>query len=175
MKKNIRQFSGFTFPKDDKEYEKRVASLTKMHLPMLKKLCEIVDIERGGTKQAVMDRMMDFLMKPTKSNLKVPEKKVKRKSKGEGDKKGKKRKRSSKSSSLSDSDDSSDNEHLAAKKDEPPSNSEIKTFIKKILDGADLEEVTMKTVVRQVYDKYPNHDLSDRKDFIKSTVREIIS
>ena len=55
----------------------------------------------------------------------------------------------------------------------PLQNSEIKTFIKKILDGADLEEVTMKTVVRQVYDKYPKHDLSDRKDFIKSTVREV--
>lgn len=78
---------------------------------------------------------------------------------------------------LSDSlsDDSDSEEEPLVKAVKPPSNEEIKRVVKDILDGADLETVTMKTVVKQVYAKYPKFDLSDRKDFIKSTVREVIS
>ncbi|KAL8590460.1 hypothetical protein ACOMHN_011673 [Nucella lapillus] len=276
VKKNIRQFNGFTFAKGDKEFEKRVTSLNKFTVAELKHLCEVLDIERGGTKSAIVERILDFLMKPSSSGLRVPAKK-KRKSKGGGDadKKGAKRKRAPKKkdtkskaskdlpSDISDSDDNeedeeeeeeekekkfksaseeeeeeeeeeeppkkkaktekkspakkeapkkeapkakkqngkqektakaekkepkkkkkvldsdedsdSDDEPLAPKKNDPPNNSELKDVIKKILDGANLEEVTMKTVVKQVYEKYPSFDLADRKDFIKTTVREIIS
>ncbi|CAG5118984.1 unnamed protein product, partial [Candidula unifasciata] len=69
----------------------------------------------------------------------------------------------------------SEDEPIAKMKKSPPTNAEIKDLVKKILDGADLETVTMKTVVKQVYAKYPSFDLSDRKDFIKDTVREVIS
>ncbi|PVD23433.1 hypothetical protein C0Q70_16702 [Pomacea canaliculata] len=260
VKKNIRQFSGFVFSKEDKEYEKRVTALNKMTIPQLKQICEVLDIERSGAKPVVVDRIMDFLMKPSSSGMKVPQKKKRKsKSSGEGDRKSTKRKRSPKKDSkskakkdtvsdISDSDeeeeenedeeeeekekelseeeeesdkeppkkkpktvkkpvkkenakakkqngkqekpikkekketrkksgseDDSDDEPLASKKDEPPSNDELKEVIKKILDGANLEEVTMKTVVKQVYDKYPSFDLTDRKDFIKATVKQIIS
>ena len=40
---------------------------------------------------------------------------------------------------------------------------------------ANLEEVTMKTVCKQVYEKFPAHDLTERKDFIKITVKDIIN
>ncbi|XP_076441371.1 protein DEK-like [Babylonia areolata] len=75
VKRNIRQFNGFTFTKGDKEYEKRVTSLNKLTLAGLKHVCEVLDIERGGTKSAIVERIMDFLMKPSSSGLRVPQKK----------------------------------------------------------------------------------------------------
>lgn len=46
-------------------------------------------------------------------------------------------------------------------------------MIKKILEGANLEEVTMKSVCRQVYDSYPDFDLTHKKVFIKETVKSV--
>lgn len=51
---------------------------------------------------------------------------------------------------------------------------EIKGYVKEILDEANLEEITMKTVCKQVYAKYPDFDLTDKKDFIKATVKSVI-
>lgn len=73
---------------------------------------------------------------------------------------------------------SSEDEPLAKKKvkaAEPPSDDDIKAFIKGVLDGANLEEITMKTVCQRVYDNYPDFDLTARKNFIKSTVKSLIS
>ena len=57
----------------------------------------------------------------------------------------------------------------------PPTNAEIVVLLKKILEDANLEEITMKTVCKKVYASYPNHDLSSRKDFIKVTVKGVSS
>lgn len=54
-----------------------------------------------------------------------------------------------------------------------PQDDEIKSYVKEILDEANLEEITMKTVCKQVYAKYPSFDLSHKKDFIKSTVKSV--
>lgn len=50
---------------------------------------------------------------------------------------------------------------------------EIKSYVKEILDQANLEEITMKVVCKQVYAKFPQFDLSDKKDFIKTTVKSV--
>ena len=50
---------------------------------------------------------------------------------------------------------------------------ELKVMVKKILEGANLEEVTMKSVCRQVYDSYPDFDLTHKKLFIKETVKSV--
>ncbi|KAK3880900.1 hypothetical protein Pcinc_014639 [Petrolisthes cinctipes] len=77
---------------------------------------------------------------------------------------------------VSDSDSESDDEPLAKKKaKQPPTDAELKVMVKKILDGANLEEVTMKSVCRQVYESYPDFDLTHKKLFIKETVKSIIS
>lgn len=55
----------------------------------------------------------------------------------------------------------------------PPNDDEIKAYVKEILDDANLEEITMKTVCKQVYAKYPQFDLSHKKDFIKNTVKSV--
>lgn len=47
-------------------------------------------------------------------------------------------------------------------------------MIKQILKGANLEDMTMKNLCRQVYDKYPDCDLEkNKKEFIRSTAREV--
>lgn len=50
---------------------------------------------------------------------------------------------------------------------------QIRGYVKEILDKANLEEITMKTVCKQVYAKYPDFDLTDKKDFIKATVKAV--
>jgi len=71
--------------------------------------------------------------------------------------------------------DSEDEAPLKKKGNKPPTDAELKKVVSAILKDADLETVTMKNVVKQVYDKYTSFDLSERKDFIKSTVKELIS
>lgn len=71
---------------------------------------------------------------------------------------------------------SEDDEPLVKKsKKKEPTDDEVRKVIKGILKDADLEQVTMKTVCKQVYDMYPDFDMTVRKDFIKTTVKEIIS
>lgn len=55
----------------------------------------------------------------------------------------------------------------------PWQDAELKVMVKKILEGANLEEVTMKSVCRQVYDSYPDFDLTHKKVFIKETVKSV--
>ncbi|OWF47407.1 protein DEK-like [Mizuhopecten yessoensis] len=284
VKKNLRNFNGFNFEKDDKEYEKKAASLIKYTMAMLKQLCGILDLERQGSKEQVIERLMTFCVEPKDSGKKVPKPKRKRGAAAKKEK-GVKRKRASKKEmeerrknakkaqedddddeeeeeeendedesveesneeveekeseksesseeesaeeeeeeapkkkkrkietpkktspkekkakkpaakketkkpkvtpkkvaapvvSDSDSEDSedSDDEPLQKKaKPAPPTNDDLKTLVKKILDKANLEEVTMKSVIKEVYGKYPAFDLTDRKDYIKKTVKQLIT
>lgn len=54
-----------------------------------------------------------------------------------------------------------------------PSDDDIKNYLKDILAEANLEEITMKTVCKKVYAKFPSHDLTHKKDFIKATVKSV--
>lgn len=57
----------------------------------------------------------------------------------------------------------------------PPTDEELKETVKKLLASANLEEVTMKQICKEVYENYPAYDLTERKEFIKTTVKELIS
>ena len=48
-------------------------------------------------------------------------------------------------------------------------------MIDELLQGADLDTVTMKAVLKDVYAKFPDVDLSLKKDFLKKTVKDVIS
>ncbi|XP_077126066.1 protein DEK [Ranitomeya variabilis] len=72
-------------------------------------------------------------------------------------------------------DDSSDDEPLIKKVKKPPTDEELRETIKNLLAKANLETVTMKQICKKVYEGYPNCDLSPRKAFIKTTVKELIS
>ncbi|CAM4508310.1 protein DEK isoform X2 [Lepidochelys kempii] len=87
----------------------------------------------------------------------------------------KKNQNSSKKDLESESEDSSDDEPLIKKLKKPPTDEDLKETVKKLLANANLEEVTMKQICKEVYENYPSYDLSERKDFIKKTVKELIS
>uniref|UniRef100_T1J8V0 Protein DEK n=1 Tax=Strigamia maritima TaxID=126957 RepID=T1J8V0_STRMM len=236
IRKNIRRFNGFAFDKESSEFEKKKNSLDKLTMSILKKMCEVLCLERGGTKDDIVTRVLDYLLKPEQSATKQTQAKKtasKKTKKAKNSRNSKKSEDEMKSESgtedeendKNDDDDdddknekmeddesektqdensvkkddgnnketkkvenkpakkknkrkhseSSDDEPLVKKGKMPPTDDELKDLIKRILDGANLEEITMKTVCKQVYAKFPEFDLSSRKEFIKSTVRSIIS
>nr|XP_022913103.1 protein DEK [Onthophagus taurus] len=298
LKKNIKKFNGFALAKGSDEYNKKIANVQTFEVKQLKSICEMLDMEKKGSKDEIAQRIVEFLNHPKdtgkidgggrpkrtaavrannrgysshddsyssdekpsrgrrdkgkRSNLKDessnesdedfqpsdaseekakpkqrrqsarrrqqseelsdaeedslgsseesnPEEKVKKRkvanNRGKGNvgrgrgrkpaqnnttpgpKKRPGRGRGKKVSSESDDGDSSENEPLIkkAKNQDPPTDEEIKTYVKGILEGANLEEITMKTVCKQVYAHYPNFDLTHKKDYIKTTVKSLIS
>lgn len=333
IKKNIRKFNGFDFEKDSDAYTKKVASTQKFEMKQLKSICEMLDLDKKGTKEELADRICEFLLEPKDSgkppgggrpkrsaatrannrgyssaeddddsddgkrssrstrgkgrrvNLKdetsseeefdptdsedeeertprvkrgrgrssvgvkkkpetdeeisdveetlsdedsdEPKSKKKRgpvakvqnnkatkkpvvavvaaasprSARGAGRKSANstpvktkkaetpaKRGRKKKPQPESEEDEEKDSEENNAgsssedeplvkksKSPQPPTDEEIKTYVKEILEGANLEEITMKTVCKQVYAHYPEFDLAHKKDFIKTTVKSLIS
>ncbi|XP_043117822.1 protein DEK isoform X1 [Puntigrus tetrazona] len=84
------------------------------------------------------------------------------------------KKKASKSKDESESSDDDDQPLIKMIK-KPPTEEQLKEAIKDLLKDANLEEVTMKQITRQVYDKYPDFDLTSRKEFIKETVKGLLS
>ncbi|XP_035232868.1 protein DEK-like, partial [Stegodyphus dumicola] len=260
IKKNIRKFCGFTFEKNSQEYERKKAVVEKLTAAILKHVCEVLDLERSGTKEEIVLRILEFLLNPKDSGKKVPSKKKlssgheKRKSKEKKSKNSEKKVKTKKEVSDDDDDDDEEpespdsaadvsedaseedvddsddepkkkskntsktketsgkgkakkNEKVANKikkeekrtvgkgskrkhdddsdassEDEPiqkkskmPTDDDIKTLVRQILDEADLQEITMKKVIKQVSDAYPDCDLSHKKAFIKTTIKSVIS
>ncbi|XP_034029815.1 protein DEK isoform X2 [Thalassophryne amazonica] len=72
-------------------------------------------------------------------------------------------------------DDSSDDEPLIKMIKKAPSEEELKETVQGLLKEANLEEMTMKQICRKVFDTYPDYDLTSKKDFIKNTVKSLIT
>ncbi|XP_078098036.1 protein DEK-like isoform X2 [Mustelus asterias] len=272
LKKNIRLFTGFSFESGSEQHKKKEEVLKKNPISVLKVICTVLDLERKGTKDEIVSKILNFLMKPRASGKSLPkpkkkrpkggkkehsssgskkkskaatveeiltdessseeeEKKGKEKSSDESDaeeeveppKKVSKKEKSTpkavpkgkkaqitkatnvkkadsstakKTAALakkdlgsgakkvasigrlaekSESEDSSDDEPLIKKLKKPPTDEELKGTVMKLLVDANLEEVTMKQICKKVFASYPDYDLSDKKDFIKNTVKELIS
>ncbi|CAM9641303.1 unnamed protein product [Lampetra planeri] len=281
VKKNIRQFNGFSFSKDSDIYKRKEDSIKKYHKDVLKaSFCDVLDLEKGGNKDEVVARIMEFLLQPKSSGKSLPKSSHKRKSSGRGSRashskktpgsaggkkkrkvvkkddeevpsdsnssndeeeeeeeeeeekeegdaesskdeeeedeagegdgddedeekessKGKspkqksqtKRKRADLKAYVKKADsstnkkaaapqpkkkpdwsDSSDDEPLIKKTKRPPSDDDLRQAVRLLLDGADLESVTMKHVCKEVYAKFPDFDLTERKDLIKQAVKEV--
>ena len=93
-KRDLKRFSGFTFDADAPEYEKKKEHVLKVYTQaQLKQLCELLDVERGGIKTEVVDRIFAFLLKPRESGVEgLPTPTRKRRSKaGTNAKKGAKK------------------------------------------------------------------------------------
>nr|KAF6504632.1 DEK proto-oncogene [Rousettus aegyptiacus] len=190
LKKNVGQFSGFPFEKGSTQYKKKEEMLKKFRNAMLKSICEVLDLERSGVNSELVKRILNFLMHPKPSG-KPPKKTSKReKPKPKATSKSKKsvksanvkkadssttKKNQNSSKKESESEDSSDDEPLIKKLKKPPTDEELKETVKKLLASANLEEVTMKQICKKVYESYPAYDLTERKGFIKTTVKELIS
>ncbi|XP_039886893.1 protein DEK isoform X2 [Simochromis diagramma] len=91
-------------------------------------------------------------------------------------------------------DSSDDDEPLIKMVKKGPSDEQLKETVQSLLKEANLEEMTMKQICQrvslpascvtmvtdaeqcgQVFDTYPEHDLSTKKDFIKQTVKSLIT
>ncbi|XP_068586036.1 protein DEK isoform X2 [Cebidichthys violaceus] len=83
---------------------------------------------------------------------------------------------SSNSKTNTNTDDSSDDDEPLIKMiKKSPSDEQLKETVKSLLKEADLEEMTMKRICQRVFDNYPDHDLSSKKDYIKQTVKSLIT
>lgn len=65
LKKNLRQFSGFNFEKASPEYEKKLKDTQKFDLAKLKGVCEGLQLDKKGSKEAVSQRICEFLLAPS--------------------------------------------------------------------------------------------------------------
>ncbi|XP_072417000.1 protein DEK isoform X1 [Chiloscyllium punctatum] len=270
LKRNIRLFAGFSFETGSEQHKKKEEVLKKNPISVLKVICTVLDLERKGTKDEIVSKILNFLMKPKASGKSLPKPKKKRQKGGKKDhsssgskkkskaatseeiltdessseeekkkekysdesdaeeeveppkKASKKEKSTSKGvpkgkkgqntkatnvkkadsstakktpapakkdmgsgvkkvasigrlAKKSESEDSSDDEPLIKKLKKPPTDEELKETVMKLLVDANLEEVTMKQICKKVFASYPDYDLSDKKDFVKNTVKELIS
>lgn len=82
---------------------------------------------------------------------------------------------SSNSKNTNTADSSDEDEPLINIIKKPPSDEQLRETLQRLLKDADLEEMTMKRICQRVFDTYPEHDLSSRKDFIKQTVKSLIT
>ncbi|KAM4735504.1 protein DEK isoform 1-T3 [Anableps anableps] len=72
-------------------------------------------------------------------------------------------------------DSSDDDEPLIRMIKRAPTDEQLRKTVENLLKEANLEEMTMKQICQKVFDTYPEHDLSSRKDFIKQTVKTLIT
>lgn len=72
-------------------------------------------------------------------------------------------------------DSSDDDEPLIKMIKKSPSDEQLKETVQSLLKEADLEEMTMKQICQRVFDTFPDHDLTSKKDFIKQTVKSLIT
>uniref|UniRef100_H3C744 DEK proto-oncogene n=1 Tax=Tetraodon nigroviridis TaxID=99883 RepID=H3C744_TETNG len=66
-----------------------------------------------------------------------------------------------------------DDEPLINMVKKAPDDQELRETVRSLLRSADLEETTMKKICQRVFDRYPDQDLSSRKDYIKQTVKAV--
>lgn len=67
LKKNIRKFSGFSFKKSSDEYQKKLTSISSFELKQLRVVCEMLDLEKKGSRDELSERILEFLLEPKDS------------------------------------------------------------------------------------------------------------
>jgi len=83
IRKNIRKFTGFPEDFTEEQKQKRYKVLIAKPIPILKAFAQCCDLEMGGKKQDLLDRIMAFIESPKASGreLQKPAKKGAKKSK----------------------------------------------------------------------------------------------
>jgi len=73
IKSNIRQFCGFDYTDKEKEEKEEALEdkLGKWMLSGLKELCQLLNLDVGGTKVVIISRIIDFLRTPSESETKT--------------------------------------------------------------------------------------------------------
>uniref|UniRef100_A0A3B3U2F0 DEK-C domain-containing protein n=1 Tax=Poecilia latipinna TaxID=48699 RepID=A0A3B3U2F0_9TELE len=213
VKKNLRLFNGFPFAADSQEFTRKRDKMLRWVPQLLKLVCSILDLEKKGTHQDLIDRILVFLIAPKNSGKVIRSPSKPRASGTKKSKPGSKskaivmdsssdedddekveasveaggsdgeEKRSEQEEEEEEQTDQSESDEDSSDEDEPlirmvkkaPTDEQLRKTVESLLKEADLEEMTMKQICLKVFDTYPEHDLSSRKDFIKQTVKTVIS
>jgi protein DEK len=93
FKQNIRQFKGFA-PGEDRAKLLKKTTQSKLEVKDLRPMCHVLDLDRAGTRDELIESLVDFLLHPKNSGNSY-----KNKESGGSKKKGQKRKSSSKKES----------------------------------------------------------------------------
>jgi len=198
LKKDIRQFNGW----GEGQYTPAVETKIKnIPTPDLKNICLLLDLEVGGTKTAIIERVTEFLKKPESSGKdfrlktkgkKTPAKKTSTKKRKTSTKKDSKKK-TKKSKKDDDEEDTSPKkkakkakkakkekvEESSSDDDEPlakPSLSgDMKAAIKEMVENGNLEELSIKKIRNSLNEKFDEDVVSSKKKLIKEYTSELIS
>ena len=73
-----------------------------------------------------------------------------------------------------ESEEMDDLEEEVRKIEESESDKELEKTVKEVVGSIDLEEVSMNDAIKKVYEKYPDQDISGKKDKIKNWIRDMI-
>ncbi|XP_059351034.1 protein DEK-like isoform X2 [Daphnia carinata] len=174
IKKNIREFSGYPFNKEDKEFESRKHMLEKNTLTDLKFICQILCLEKSGTKEGVIERILEFCLCPNPSSKPVAKKnkkatkesKKKTSAKQDGDKSAKSSPKKNITSSETVEDDSStsdeegDEENHSSEKEESPKPTPVKKANKNVSTPKPTKEVTTPKATKKAVASKENKEVS---------------
>ncbi|KAG8442336.1 hypothetical protein GDO86_011219 [Hymenochirus boettgeri] len=140
VKKNIGQFNGFPFEKESELYKKKMEMLKKFKKSDLKNICGVLDLEKSGSNNELVSKIMNFLMEPKSTGKPLPKMKAKpqKGNKRERSSSGSARKSKNNKSSVILSDESSSEDE---KKEKEESSEEEKE--------SDEEEETPKKMVKK--------------------------
>jgi len=64
VKKNLRKFNGFDFDTISQEYKKRVEAAQKIDIKHLRFVCDILELNKKGSKEELSDKICSFLVDP---------------------------------------------------------------------------------------------------------------
>ncbi|KAK4045294.1 protein DEK isoform X2 [Daphnia magna] len=156
IKKNIREFSGYPFNKEDKDFESRKHMLEKNTLTDLKFICQILCLEKSGTKEGIIERILEFCLCPNPSSKPVAKKnkkttkesKKKTNAKQDGDKSAKSSPKKNVTSTETVEDDSStsdeeeEEENNSSENEELPKPTPVKKANKNVSTTRPTKEVT---------------------------------
>ncbi|XP_067881997.1 protein DEK, partial [Heterodontus francisci] len=117
LKKNIRLFTGFSFESGSDQHKKKEEVLKKNPISALKVICTVLDLERKGTKDEIVSKILNFLMNPKASGKSLPKPKKKRQKGGKKERSSSGSKKKSKAATLEEilTDESSSEEEKKEK------------------------------------------------------------
>lgn len=75
IRKNLREFRGFEFPRHSDEYHKHLSTLTKLKKDQLRSISDILGLPSAGRNTEHAERILNFLIEPVDDGRRLPEKK----------------------------------------------------------------------------------------------------
>uniref|UniRef100_A0AAQ6IG26 Protein DEK n=1 Tax=Anabas testudineus TaxID=64144 RepID=A0AAQ6IG26_ANATE len=148
-----------------KSVSKKSAPVKRQRTPAKKTGPPKKRVKKGTSDESEVNSEMDEKPKKKKSAPAKPAAKTKKADSSSN----------SKNNTNTADDSSDDDEPLIKMIKKAPTDEQLKETVQNLLKKANLEEMTMKQICQRVYDTFPDHDLTSKKDYIKQTVKSLIT